>query len=86
MTCKTWVTRRGSGLLEPFAVPELTLDEAINRGWERHGALLEPKPEEYLPAYPMPDFTSYWRWGQGVPWDDKPVYDFIGTIMDGLRI
>lgn len=34
----------------------------------------------------MPGFTSYWHWGQGIPWDDKPVYDFIGTIMDGLRI
>lgn len=65
MTCKTWVTRRGSGLLEPFAVPELSLDEAINRGWERHGALLEPKSEEYLPAYPDAGFHLVLALGSG---------------------
>ena len=44
---------RRSGLLEPFEPPELTIDAAIDRGWELHGRLLEPKAEEYLPTYPV---------------------------------
>jgi hypothetical protein len=43
---------RQSGLLVPFEAPELTMEQAIDRGWARRpdGRLLRPKPEEYLPT------------------------------------
>lgn len=47
---------RASGLLEPFTVPEITIDAAIDRGWERDGRLLLPRPAEFLPTYPLPGF------------------------------
>lgn len=82
----TWVTRR-SGLLEPFTVPELTIDEAISRGWERRGPLLQPKRDErFLPTLPR-WWPSPWDWPTPrIPWDDAPVNDFIGHIVDGLRV
>jgi hypothetical protein len=83
-----YVTRR-SGLLEPFEPPELTMDAAIERGWERHGALLEPKAEEYLPAYPMPGsgLGSYWWWGQGIiPWENQHIYGLIDAVTDMIRV
>ena len=56
--------RRPSGLLVPFDPPELTLDKAIERNWQRRddGQLLEPKAEEYLPTYPL-----------GRPWGFAPA-------------
>jgi len=75
---------RRSGLLEPFEPPELTIDAAIDRGWELHGRLLEPKAEEYLqttPGTPMfMDRLGYWwlgtpdrRWDSGW-WGDGAAY------------
>jgi hypothetical protein len=66
------VRRRGSGLLEPFTVPRLTIGDAAERGWQRRddGRLLEQKPPAYLPTYPLP-----WRmpppprpWFYEPPW------------------
>jgi hypothetical protein len=51
---EVWVRRRGSVLLVPFDPPELTIGPAIDRGWERRGQLLLPRPESFLPAYPLP--------------------------------
>ena len=47
--------RRHSGLVVPFDVPELTICRAIDRNWQRRkdGRLMEPKPVEYLPTYPL---------------------------------
>jgi hypothetical protein len=62
---KIWIGRPGSGLLEPFEVPDLTMEASISRGWELHGDLLEPRaPErEYLTTTPLPGFTLNWYWG-----------------------
>lgn len=48
--------RRPSGLLQPFDPPELSIGEAIERGWhlERGASLLLPNPIEYLPTFPAP--------------------------------
>lgn len=85
-----YVTRR-SGLLEPFEPPELTMDAAIDRGWERHGRLLEPKrqEEEYLQTYPLPGFEvrSYWGWGQGIiPWENQHIYGLIDAAVDMINV
>ena len=71
-----WVKRGNSGLLEPFEVPELTIDDAIDRNYVRRqgGRLMEAKPEKFLytsplwsPAisnwfYSQRRFDDYW-WG-----------------------
>jgi hypothetical protein len=56
---RVWVRRRGSGLLEPFTVPRLTIAEAADRGWQPRegGRLLEQKPPAYLPTYPLPQWV-----------------------------
>jgi hypothetical protein len=79
--------KRGSGLLEPFEVPELTLDEAINRGWERHGRLMEPKHEELLPTYPLWNPPRPWElhW-PAIRWDDGRVNDFVRIICEGIGL
>lgn len=81
----TWVTRR-SGLLEPFTVPELTIDEAISRGWEQRGPLMQPKRDErFFRTFPPP--YPPWGWHlPRIPWDDAPVNDFIRHIVDGLHV
>ena len=38
----TVYVRRASGLVEPYDVPQLTLEAAVDRGWHRGGRLLEP--------------------------------------------
>jgi hypothetical protein len=60
-----YVKRPKSGLLEPFDVPELTLDAAVERGWELHGDLLGPRPLEqaFLTTRPVAGFTLHWYWG-----------------------
>lgn len=59
--------KRGSGLLEPFTVPELTMDQSISRGWEVNGLLMEPKrEEEFLQTYPMPSWALYHAWTSAV--------------------
>lgn len=50
---KVYVHRR-SGLLEPFEVPELTIDEAITRNWERRVAETLIKLAEWT-GYPVAD-------------------------------
>lgn len=67
MEPKVWVTRGKSGLLEPFTVPELTIDAAINRGWELVDELMEPRPPAYLYTSP-PDLRLIlnWYWGQRI--------------------
>lgn len=52
----TVYVRRASGLVEPFDVPQLTVEAAIDRGWHRGGRLLEPAEPEgpWLVTYPMP--------------------------------
>jgi hypothetical protein len=61
---RTWVTHGGSGLLEPFTVPELTIDAAISRGWELVDGLMEPRPPAYLCTFPPdPRLILNWYWG-----------------------
>jgi hypothetical protein len=78
--CKVHVTRP-SGILAPFEVPELTMEQAIERNWARRagGRLLEPRPEERLPAYPMPGFQVRYpgNWSQ-------VAYDHYGPFIKGL--
>ena len=67
------LVRRG-GLLVPFDVPELTIDDAIERGWQRRddGRLMEPKPDEYLPVYPV---DRPWAFAPArIPWRDNWHY------------
>jgi hypothetical protein len=68
-----WVRRPGSGILEPRELPRLTLDEAIERGWQRRedGRLLMPRPPAYLPTYPLawePPRPPPPRWLYEMPW------------------
>lgn len=74
---RIWVKRGRSGLLEPFEVPELTIDKAIDRNWVRRedGRLMEAKPPMFLHTSPLWSpaisnwfyssrrFDSHW-WGQ----------------------
>lgn len=63
-----YVHRPRSGLLMPFDVPEVTIDAAIERGWVRHGRLMEPKPEEFLYTSPLwSQAVANWFYGQVVP-------------------
>jgi hypothetical protein len=75
-----YVRRAGRELLEPFKVPELTMDEAIRRGWELNDddRLMVPKrDEEFLKTSPLwsqavanwyfgsqVDATRFWVWDQ----------------------
>jgi hypothetical protein len=47
---------RPSGVVVPFEPPELTMEQAIRRGWEMDDddVLMVPKREEFLPTYPLP--------------------------------
>lgn len=68
--CRTYVSRP-SGLLVKFDPPGLTMAAAIDRGWERRAALMLPRPEEFLPTYPMP--SSFADAGR-VSWLDGFIY------------
>lgn len=84
---EVWVRRRGGPLLVKFDAPALTLEAAIDRGWdlslrsgaapgESHRALLIPRPAEveYLPTYPLPHaFEVRHRWS-------GPVYELDSYI------
>jgi hypothetical protein len=75
---------RSSGLLAPFDPPELTIEQAIERGWERRadGRLMEPKPDEYLPAYPL-TFSPRRPWAD--PWSDPwPETPSWLTLTSGI--
>ena len=72
---------RPSGLLVPFTVPDLTIEQAIERNWMRRedGLLMEPKPDEYLLTYPL---DRPWGFDPArIPWRDD--YDF-GPFITGL--
>lgn len=74
---------RPSGIAVPFEVPELTMEQAIDRGWVRRedGRLLEPKPEEYLLTYPVDR-----PWGfvtPRIPWSVEYEYP-TGPFITGL--
>lgn len=61
--------KRRSGLLEPFEVPELAIDDAIERNWVRSedGRLMEPRPPEYLYTSPLwSDAVANWFYGTQV--------------------
>jgi hypothetical protein len=75
---------RPSGLLVPFEPPDLTIDKAIERGWmlREDGLLMEPKPDEYLPTYPL-----VWPWADEharIPW--QKLYDFEPMITGLLAL
>jgi hypothetical protein len=75
---------RPSGLLAPFEVPELTIEQSIDRGWELSSVLqlMVPKPEEYLLTYPV-DLQGE-QAPPRIPWDwSQVVYDY-GPFITGL--
>ena len=64
-----YVKHGPAGLLVPFEVPSLALDDTIERGWELAGPLMRPKPREFLKTSPFkrpinyphyPTFSQYW--------------------------
>ena len=59
------LVHRASGLLEPFEVPELTIEAAIDRGWQltSYGLMRTSEPV-YLPVQPRPGFMLTCREAQ----------------------
>ena len=66
-----WVPRV-SGIVEKLELPQLTISEAISRGWEKLGPLYLPKGEEFLKTYPMPWISSV---DPEKPWGEPPKVD-----------
>lgn len=72
-----WITRP-SGLVDRRELPELTLSAAIDRSCEvpEGKVLLRPKPEEFLPTYPVDG-----PWGFApvrIPWAPAyPLAEFL---------
>lgn len=66
---------RDSGLLEPFEVPELTMEASIDRSMEIDGALLVPRQPEYLPTFAgmvqaLSGLPVPWEWiSPPIPWE-----------------
>jgi hypothetical protein len=74
---------RPSGLLAPFEVPELTIEQSIDRGWELSSVLqlMVPKPEEYLLTYPV---DRPWAFAPArIPWSVEYEWP-VGPLVTGL--
>lgn len=70
---------RASGLLEPFEVPELTMNASIGRSLEMRGGLLLPRRPEYLPIFDaLARLPGPWSWAPvPIPWENPPVLEAI---------